>query len=40
MKNRLTQINADHVQFHGMPPHSTTPRDLRRTIPLTGFWQS
>src|SRR6266567_1301134 len=40
MKNRLAQINADHVYFHGMPPsaHSTTSRDPRRTIPLCGLF--
>jgi hypothetical protein len=37
MKHGLAQINAQRLDFHEMPPapHSTTSRDLRRTIPLT-----
>ena len=38
MKNRLTQIIPSTCSFMRrlLAPHSTTSRDLRRTIPLTG----
>jgi hypothetical protein len=39
MENRFTQIDADYVKFHGMPPGPElyTSKSRRRTIPLTAL---